>query len=88
MIPLLFIVIADANFDAIAAADALLPVPQIQSVVSMGGFTNYITTNLVPPGGTAYIMRRNANGSFLMSQSKQPAYVTALHTFSGWPVPA
>jgi len=53
----------------------------------MGGNTYYITGNLTPPGGTTYVARLNANGTFIVSQSKQPA-LTVVHTFNGWTIPA
>jgi hypothetical protein len=87
MSPALFVIIADANFPAIDAVDGALGTQKIQNAVSMGGFTYYVTSNLVPPGGTVYLARLNANGSFIVSQSKQPA-LTTRHTFMGWTIPA
>jgi len=83
----LFVVISDAAFATLKAADDLLTPPQIEGSVSMGGNTYYITGNLTPPGGTTYIARLNANGTFIVSQSKQPA-LTVVHTFNGWTIPA
>ncbi len=83
----LFVIISDASFAPIKSADDLLTPPQIQGSVSLGGNTYYITGNLTPPGGTTYIARLNANGAFIVSQSKQPA-LTCVHTFNGWAIPA
>lgn len=87
MSPALFVIIADASFAPIQTADAQLAQPQIQNAVHMGGFTYYITGNLTPPGGTVYVARLNANGSFIVSQSRQPALSAAAHTFAGWAIP-
>lgn len=81
MTPALMIIVTDLTFSGIV--DGL-----IQGLISRNGFTHYITGNLTPPGSTLYIMRQNANGSFLSNQSKQPAYVTVTDTFLGWPIPA
>lgn len=81
MNPALMIIVPDLTFAGIVDA-------QIQGSISRNGFTHYVTGNLTPPGGTVYIMRLNANGSFLANQSKQPAYALVTDTFFGWPVPA
>ncbi len=70
------VIIADASYSLILTTDG------------PNGFTHYITGNLTPPGGTVYVMRLNANGTFLASVSKQPAYAVVTDTFLGWPVPA
>jgi hypothetical protein len=88
MSPALFIIIAYASYPAILAVDGSGGTNLIQGSVSRNGFTHYITGNLTPPGGTVYIMRLNANGSFLSNQSKQPAYVLVTDTFFGWGIPA
>ena len=88
MNPVLFIIIADLSYAAILAADGPSGTNLIQGSVSRNGFTHYITGNLTPPGGTVYVMRLNANGTFLASVSKQPAYAVVTDTFLGWPVPA
>lgn len=88
MNPSLFIIMTDANFAPIKAADDVRAVPEIQGFVSRNGFTHYITGNLTPPGGTVYIMRQNANGTYIANQSKQPAYATVTDSFFGWPIPA
>lgn len=87
MNPSLFIVIASASFAAILAVDGPGGTGLIQGSVDMGGNVYYITGNLTPPGGTLYIARLNANGTFLVSQSRQPA-LTTIHTFAGWTIPA
>ena len=88
MTPSLFIIIADASYPAILAVDGPTGTGLIQGSVSRNGFTHYITGNLTPPGGTVYIERQNANGTFIANQSKQPAYATVTDTFLGWPIPA
>ncbi len=82
MTPALFVIVPDSSFAAIQLADAA-----IQGSVSMGGFTYYITGTLTPPSGTDYVARLNANGSFLVSQSRQPALAAAAQTFAGWAIP-
>lgn len=82
------VIISDANYVAVLAADGPSGTNVIQGSVSRNGFTHYVTGNLTPPGSTVYIMRLNVNGSFLANQSKQPAYTTITDTFFGWPVPA
>jgi len=84
----LMIIIADASYPAILAVDGPAGTNLIQGSVSRNGFTHYVTGNLTPPGGTVYIERQNANGSFLVNQSKQPAYTIVTDTFFGWPIPA
>lgn len=81
MNPALFVTVTDATFAGIVD-------PQIQGSTSRGGFTGYITGNLTPPGSTLYICRLNANGSFIVNQSKQPGYTSVLFTFLGWNIPA
>ena len=81
MTPALYVVVTDAVFAGIVD-------PQIENHVSMGGFTGYITYNLTPPSPTLYVARLNANGSFIVSQSKQPGFTTVLQTFLGWAIPA
>ncbi len=80
MNPSLFVVVTDAVFAGISD-------PQIQGSESLGGNTYYITGNLTPPTPTLYIARLNANGTFIVNQSKQPA-LTPIHTFFGWAIPA
>lgn len=81
MTPALMVIISDANFAGVVD-------PLIQGVISDNGFTHYITGTLTPPGNTVYVVRQNANGSFLQSQSRQPAYTVVTDTFFGWPIPA
>lgn len=82
------VIIADAAYVAILATDGPNGTNLIQGSVSRGGFTHYITGNLVPPVGWDYVMRQNANGSFLLSGSRQPAYSVITDTFFGWAIPA
>ena len=83
MSPAFFIVVTDANFAIIQATDT-----QIQGSVSRNGFTSYITGNLTPPATRLYAARLNADGSFIVSQSKQAGYTTVADTFFGWAIPA
>ena len=85
MTPALMVIIADASFAAISAADTT---GQIRGSVSRNGFTHYITFNLTPPGGTVFVQRMNADGSVLRTQAKQPAYTVITDTFFGWPAPS
>lgn len=83
-----FVIIDDATFATILAIDGPSGTNLIQGYVSRNGFTHYITGNLTPPGGSVYLMRQNANGTFLLSRNKQPAYTAVTDTFYGWPIPA
>ena len=80
MSPALFVVMTDANFAGVSDS-------QIQGSVSLNGNTYFITGTLTPPAGTLYVARLNANGTFIVSQSRQPALTPAL-TFFGWAIPA
>lgn len=88
MNPVDYIVMTDANFVPVLAADGPSGTNSIQNFVSMGGFTGYITSNLTTPGTTLYIARLNANGTFIVSQSKQPGLTSVLQTYLGWAIPA
>lgn len=88
MNPALFVTVADANYAPILALDGPAGTNLIQDSYSAGGFTGYITGNLTPPGGSLYICRLNANGSFLVNQSKQASYTSVLFTFLGWAIPS
>ena len=88
MSPAFFIVVTDANFVPILAADGPSGTNLIQGSVSIGGWTSYITGNLTPPGTRLYAARQNADGSFIVTQSKLSGYPIALMTFFGWNIPA
>ena len=88
MNPAFFIVVTDANYVPILAADGPSGTNLIQNSVSTGGFTSYITGNLTPPGTRLYAARLNADGSFIVSQSKLAGYPVALMTYLGWAIPA
>ena len=88
MIPVDYIVVTDANFVPILAADGPSGTNLIQNFVSMAGFTGYITGNLVSPGTSLYIARLNANGSMIVNQSKQAGLTSVVHTYAGWAIPA
>lgn len=88
MNPSFFVVVTDANFVPILAADGPSGTNLIQGSVSRGGFTSYITGNLTPPGTRLFAMRMNADGSFILSQAKLPGYTTVADTFAGWAIPA
>jgi hypothetical protein len=88
MSPVDYIVVTDANFVSILAADGPSGTNLIQNFVSLGGFTGYITANLTSPGTSLYIARLNANGSIIVNQSKQPGLTSVLQTYLGWPIPA
>lgn len=88
MTPAFFIVVTDANYAPILATDGPSGTNLIQGSVSRNGFTSYITGNLTPPGTRLYAMRINADGSFILSQSKLPGYTTVADTFAGWTIPA
>ena len=88
MTPVDYIVVADANFPAINAVDGPTGTNLIQQAVSLGGFTGYITGNLVQPGTSLYVARLNANGSMIVNQSKQAGLTSVVHTYAGWAIPA
>ena len=88
MTPAFFIVVTDANFVPILATDGPTGTNLIQGSVSRNGFTSYITGNLTPPATRLYAARLNADGSFIVSQSKQAGYTTVADTFMCWAIPA
>ena len=83
MNPALFVIMTTADYQTGPA----LTDTQIQGSVDMGSNTYFITGNLTPPASTTYVCRMNANGTFLVSQSRQ-AGLTPIHTFLGWQIPA
>lgn len=83
----LFTVVSDANFVAINGTDGPAGTQKIQNAVSLGGNTYYITANLTRPATSTYAAMLLSNGSFIVSQSKQPALTPALGFF-GWALPA